>query len=164
MADDLQMRASDADRSEITNFLSDSLAKGFITTEEMSHRVESALSSKTFADLLALVRDIPGGKEVVKRSAGAHLGAANRGISSSNALDFHGSYGKDRTTHRRFTGRKVILIAGIIMIGWLGISMANLAIHLIFGPVLALIFPLLIVAIAFLALRSFVRPGRFGRR
>ncbi len=162
MADDLHMRASDADRSKITNFLSDSLARGFISTEEMSNRVETALSSKTFAELLALVSDIPGGKEVVKRSASAHVQAARRGISSSTALDYPDSYGKHRTK-RRFDSRKLIVIAAILMIGWLGISLANLAVHLIFGPVLALIFPLLIVVIAILALRAFIRPSRFRR-
>lgn len=77
MTDELFLRASDNDRSRVTNFLSDSLAKGFITTDEIRSRIEKALSAKTFSDLLPIVSDIPGGKALVKDAASSHIQHAN---------------------------------------------------------------------------------------
>ncbi len=155
MADDLYMRASDADRSRVTNFLSDSLAKGFISTEEMSQRLDVALASKTFVELLPLVKDIPGGKELIKESANAHVRAAHREARSSSAALATNS---SPVRHRRGRGSKVIGIAALVLIAWLGISLATLTFKFAFGALLGLFFPVVMIAVIVMVIRSLVRP------
>lgn len=52
-------RASDADRSQITEMLRESAAEGRITIDELSERVDEAMNSKTYADLHRCLRELP---------------------------------------------------------------------------------------------------------
>ena len=85
MADELYLRAGDSDRESVTSFLSGSLQHGYIDPTELSERLDKLNASKTYADLLPLVQDIPGGRQVIKdivarhrRSASTHPALAGR--------------------------------------------------------------------------------------
>ncbi|MDA8118267.1 MAG: DUF1707 domain-containing protein [Actinomycetota bacterium] len=72
MADEMYLRAGDSDRERVTAFLSGSLEHGYIDTNELAERLDKLNASKTYADLLPLVQDIPGGKQVVREISARH--------------------------------------------------------------------------------------------
>jgi hypothetical protein len=53
-----QMRASDADRDQVTEVLHAAFAEGRISYDEHSERTEAALTARTFDDLAALTADL----------------------------------------------------------------------------------------------------------
>ncbi|MEV8533467.1 DUF1707 domain-containing protein [Streptomyces sp. NPDC051211] len=54
------LRASDADRERVAERLRDAVAEGRIDMEEFEERLEAAYTSRTYADLEPLTRDLPG--------------------------------------------------------------------------------------------------------
>lgn len=61
------LRASDADREQVAERLRHAAAEGRLLTEELEDRLGAALSAKTYAELDAIVADLPTG-EVGHRS------------------------------------------------------------------------------------------------
>jgi hypothetical protein len=53
------MRASDADRDFVAERLRNAAAEGRILPEELEHRLEAALSARTYGELNAVVADLP---------------------------------------------------------------------------------------------------------
>ena len=64
-----RMRASDADREQVTAKLRDHFAEGRLTQAELDERVSAALSAKTYGDLRPLTVDLPGPPAVPPRAA-----------------------------------------------------------------------------------------------
>jgi hypothetical protein len=60
LPDASQLRAADADRDRAADLLRTAAAEGRITFEELDERVSQAYAAKTFADLQAITRDLPG--------------------------------------------------------------------------------------------------------
>ncbi|MEV0411097.1 DUF1707 domain-containing protein [Streptomyces sp. NPDC050448] len=54
-----ELRASDADRERVAERLRDAVAEGRIDMEEFEERLEAAYTSKTYAELEPLTRDLP---------------------------------------------------------------------------------------------------------
>ncbi|KOU16193.1 hypothetical protein ADK52_34170 [Streptomyces sp. WM6372] len=54
-----ELRASDADRDLVVERLRDAVAEGRIDMEEFEERLEAAYTSKTYAELEPLTRDLP---------------------------------------------------------------------------------------------------------
>jgi hypothetical protein len=54
-----QMRAADADRDRVVEFLNTAFSEGRLSKDEYDARLESALSARTYADLDQLVTDLP---------------------------------------------------------------------------------------------------------
>jgi Domain of unknown function (DUF1707)/Cell wall-active antibiotics response 4TMS YvqF len=59
-ADPRQLRAADTDRDQAAEVLRRAAAEGRITFEELDERVSQVYAAKTFADLAAITRDLPG--------------------------------------------------------------------------------------------------------
>ena len=53
------MRASDADREYAAERLRDAAAEGRLRAEELEHRLETALSARTYGELNAVLSDLP---------------------------------------------------------------------------------------------------------
>lgn len=58
-SDSPQLRASDADRDRAATVINTALAEGRLTAEEHSERLDAIFSSKTNADLVPLLADLP---------------------------------------------------------------------------------------------------------
>ena len=54
-----RFRASDADRERAVDTLKDAFVQGMLTKDEFDIRAGQALTSRTYADLTAITRDIP---------------------------------------------------------------------------------------------------------
>jgi Domain of unknown function (DUF1707)/Domain of unknown function (DUF4190) len=54
-----KMRAADADRDRVVEFLNTAYSEGRLSKDEYDDRLESALSARTYADLDQLVTDLP---------------------------------------------------------------------------------------------------------
>jgi len=54
------MRVSDSDREQAANVLREAASHGRITMNELDERLELAYTAKTYADLAAVTRDLPG--------------------------------------------------------------------------------------------------------
>lgn len=54
-----RMRAADADRDRVVEFLSTAYSEGRLSKDEYDARLASALSARTYADLDQLVTDLP---------------------------------------------------------------------------------------------------------
>ncbi len=63
------LRASDADRDQIIDRLRRAAAEGRLAVRELEHRVAAALRARTFAELDATVRDLPGERRSASRRA-----------------------------------------------------------------------------------------------
>ncbi|MGN9843411.1 DUF1707 SHOCT-like domain-containing protein [Nonomuraea sp. H19] len=59
MTDDLDLRASDADRDRVAAVLGEALATGRLTSVEHADRLEVAYTAKTVGELVPLTRDLP---------------------------------------------------------------------------------------------------------
>src|SRR5215468_5854523 len=59
-ADRSLMRVSDSDRERAADVLREAAGHGRITMDELEERLELAYAAKTYADLAALTRDLPG--------------------------------------------------------------------------------------------------------
>lgn len=53
------LRASDADRDQVAERLRTAATEGRIATDELEQRLERALAARTYAELAALVADLP---------------------------------------------------------------------------------------------------------
>ena len=56
------LRASDADREQVLEFLKTAFVQGRLTMDELDARAGQALLSRTYGDLAALTADIPSGQ------------------------------------------------------------------------------------------------------
>jgi len=54
-----KLRASDLDRHQTVEFLSQHAGEGRLTTEELEQRIEQAYAAKTIGDLVAVTADLP---------------------------------------------------------------------------------------------------------
>jgi len=72
-----ELRASDADREQIADRLRDAAADGSITLDELSDRLELALTAKTFGELDACTRDLPQRAAAATLASPAALGASS---------------------------------------------------------------------------------------
>ncbi len=81
-----RMRISDADRDRAASLLAAALAEGRLTADEHAERLDAIYASKTQAELLPVVSDLPGaaaavrapGGEVGRHGAGGALEATGR--------------------------------------------------------------------------------------
>lgn len=55
------LRASDADREQVIEFLKAAFVQGRLAKNEFDLRVSQALASRTYAELAALTSDVPAG-------------------------------------------------------------------------------------------------------
>lgn len=69
MAGRSALRASDADRERVTERLREAASEGRLLTDELEHRLEGALSARTYGQLDALVADLPGSRLAAPRRA-----------------------------------------------------------------------------------------------
>ncbi len=60
MAGRAAIRASDADRERVAERLRKAAGEGRLLTEELEQRLETALSARTYAQLNAVIADLPG--------------------------------------------------------------------------------------------------------
>ena len=60
-ADDGQLRASHADREYVIDTVKTAFVQGRLTKDELDLRVGQVLAARTYADLVALTADLPGG-------------------------------------------------------------------------------------------------------
>lgn len=67
-----QLRASDADRDQIIDRLRHAAAEGRLAVHELEHRVSCALKARSYADLDATVRDLPGSPVGARRRGAPH--------------------------------------------------------------------------------------------
>lgn len=57
--DALRLRASDADRERVAEFLRDAYAEGRLTSDEYQSRLEENFAAQTYGDLVPVLRDLP---------------------------------------------------------------------------------------------------------
>jgi hypothetical protein len=60
-----QMRATDADRDRVVEFLNTAYSEGRLSKDEYDTRLESALSAHTYADLDRLMTDLPAAQATI---------------------------------------------------------------------------------------------------
>jgi len=60
-----KMRAADADRDRVVEFLNTAYSEGRLSKDEYDGRLENALSARTYADLDQIVTDLPAARETV---------------------------------------------------------------------------------------------------
>lgn len=70
------LRASDAEREEVADFLRERCLEGRLETDELDDRLSAALSARTRGELVALVADQPGGDRVLRPGAVSMRGPA----------------------------------------------------------------------------------------
>jgi hypothetical protein len=90
--DNSLLRISDADRDRAASFLGAALAEGRLTPQEHSDRLDAIFAAKTQADIVPVIRDLPG--------ASAALATPSAGLAQP-------SYGSSLAT----TGRPAHLVA-----------------------------------------------------
>lgn len=71
----MDLRASDAERERVADFLSESCLEGRLEHDELDERTAGALRARTRGELAALVADLPG-SEAALPSAGAAVAVA----------------------------------------------------------------------------------------
>jgi hypothetical protein len=69
MAGRAAIRASDADREHVADRLRRAAGEGRLRTEELEQRLEAALGARTYGQLDAVVRDLPGRRLTVPSQA-----------------------------------------------------------------------------------------------
>ncbi len=73
------MRISDADRDRAASVLNDAFADGRLSPQEHSDRLDAVYAAKTQADIVPLVRDLPGATAALARSTGQLAGTPEGG-------------------------------------------------------------------------------------
>jgi len=71
--DAAEMRISDADRDRAASVLGNALAEGRLTAEEHAARLDAIFAAKTHADVVPLVRDLPGAAAALESAASSRL-------------------------------------------------------------------------------------------
>src|SRR3954469_25188892 len=61
------MRTSDDERQRVADFLRDACGDGRLSPEELEERLDQLFAGSTVADIVVLVRDLPGGGAVIPR-------------------------------------------------------------------------------------------------
>jgi len=85
-----RLRASDADREQVTGVLKAAFVQGRLTQDELDTRVGQALAARTYADLTALTADLPA--ELTPASAHAPAPSSRpRNAAANNGIRF-GAY------------------------------------------------------------------------
>ena len=69
-ADGTRMRISDADRDKAASVLSAALAEGRLTADEHAERLDGIYASRTHAEILPLVSDLPGATAALRAPSG----------------------------------------------------------------------------------------------
>jgi hypothetical protein len=72
------LRASDADRDQVAERLRTAAAEGRIATDELEQRLEATLNARTYAQLEAVVADLPRPQPVARRHLGLPGGPVAR--------------------------------------------------------------------------------------
>jgi hypothetical protein len=70
---DRSLRAADSDREAIADILREQHVAGRLDSDELQERVDRCFSAKTYADLDAIVADLPGEEPQVTRARRAWL-------------------------------------------------------------------------------------------
>ena len=152
MADEMYLRAGDADRERVTTFLSGSLEHGYIDTGELGERLGRLNASKTYADLLGLVQDIPGGKQVVREISARHRRPEPGLVAPMGPA----VPGLRRRPHHR--GRIVLIaLAAFLFLPALG-GIATLSANMILGPLLSIAAQVAAVVFLVWLVLAVVRP------
>ncbi|MDA8261255.1 MAG: DUF1707 domain-containing protein [Actinomycetota bacterium] len=153
MADEIYLRAGDADRERVTIFLSGSLEHGYIDTSELAERLGKLNASKTYADLLPLVQDIPGGKQVIREISARHR-RPEPGLVAPAGMAVAGVR---RPRHR---GRLLLIALAMFFFLPALAGMVTLSANMIFGSLISV--ALQVAAVGFLVwlVLAVVRPGR----
>jgi hypothetical protein len=73
MARRSHLRASDADREFIAEQLRNAAAEGRLRAEELEHRLEAALTARTYGELTAVVSDLPRERTTARGPHQPHL-------------------------------------------------------------------------------------------
>jgi Flp pilus assembly protein TadB len=81
-----RLRASDEDREQVIEVLKDAFVQGRLTQDELDTGVGQALASRTYAELVTVTADIPGGPAVTP-SPRQPARAQNRAPGSHTARD-----------------------------------------------------------------------------
>lgn len=80
------MRASDADRDQVTAVLRDAAAEGRITLEELEERLEQAYQARTYDDLAPVTADLPVSGRVGLRADTAALSQPDEPLEISEMM------------------------------------------------------------------------------
>jgi Domain of unknown function (DUF4190)/Domain of unknown function (DUF1707) len=136
-----QMRASTMDRDRAVELLARAYTEGRLTKDEHDARVERAMTASTFADLDAVVADLPGGRLVpppppapppALRTNGLAIASLVCGVAQMMLWPLatipavvlgHVARSQIRRTGEQGAG---LALAGLIL-GWIGVGFAVLA-------------------------------------
>ena len=155
-----QLLASHEDRDRAVEYLKSAFAEGRMTKEEYDHRMGLALSARTYADLDALMSDLPGaqpppGMMTMPRTNGLAVASLVCGIgqflgfwllaSVPAVICGHMARRRIRQTGEQGDG---MALAGLVL-GWIGIGLS------------ALFVAAIVIGVAFIAGHSGppVQPG-----
>jgi len=78
MAEQSNMRASEADRAQIVDHLRRATDEGRLRVHEFDERLEKALCARTYGELDAIVADLPRGRHPAKRPRPAEIALRRR--------------------------------------------------------------------------------------
>ena len=81
-----KMRAADADRDRVVEFLNMAYSEGRLSKDEYDGRLENALSARTYADLDRLVTDLPAARATVVTPVAKTNGLAIASLACGLAL------------------------------------------------------------------------------
>jgi hypothetical protein len=86
MAGNDEIRAADADRERVADRLRDAAAEGRLEPDELEERLERAFTARTYAELEALVADLPGPEPARPERQRPRRPAPLRGLVAISAL------------------------------------------------------------------------------
>ena len=72
------LRASDADRDAVIDWLREAACEGRLEADELEQRVDGALRARTYGELAELLTDLPGDTRVLWRRAGSRANPVAR--------------------------------------------------------------------------------------
>jgi hypothetical protein len=79
------LRASDADRDRTAELLRAAAGEGRLTLQELDERLHAAFTARTYAELEAVTRDLPGGPVAATATSAAPARAAGERVGGSRA-------------------------------------------------------------------------------
>lgn len=122
-----KMRAADADRDRVAEFLNAAYSEGRLSMDECDSRMEDALSARTYADLDLLVTDLPAAQAITVSPAAKINGLATASFACGLAQFVFGPlatipaivFGHMARRQIRHTGEQGagLALAGLIL-GW----------------------------------------------